>query len=194
MKMVCLIRSFFFFTIIAFKVFIVCTGDQIRRGCVSDLPETEVSQCFVQDQQFCKTCMGNDCNSKVKPQTCYNCRSTNDENCTNNVTAIQPTECRRYHDQCITIVEKNVVVRDCLRNIFNDDKYCSSNPTLCNICNEDDCNSTPLVEDKYCYACNSDNDPNCRANLNDTMITKCPISANNVGCYHFADNSGNFCS
>lgn len=165
----------------------------IRRGCASELNETDVVTCHIANQRYCKLCSGNDCNRKAEPQSCYRCNSATDANCGSNVTGLMTTECDKYVDQCITLIDSlnnDAIVRDCLRNVFKDDTFCRNNPSLCNACEEDNCNSLPLVDNQTCYTCDSTEDPNCHGNLTDSLVTKCTLSANNLGCYHFFNETG----
>lgn len=168
-------------------------GELIRRGCASELNDSDVVMCHIEDQNYCKLCSGNDCNRKPETQSCYVCNSNNTPKCMANLTALMTTECTNYVDQCITLIDSlnnDAIVRDCLRNVFKDDTFCRNNPSLCNACEHDNCNSQPLVNNQTCYTCDSTNDPNCHKNLNDSMITKCTLSVNNLGCYHSINETG----
>lgn len=165
----------------------------IRRGCASELNATEVVMCHMDEQRFCKLCMGNDCNQKPAPQTCYICSSANDSNCVGNANASMAAECLNYVDECITLIDSmdnDAVVRNCLRNVYMDDTFCRNNPSMCSTCEGDNCNSQPVIDNQTCYTCDSALDPNCHSNLGNDMITKCSLSANNLGCYHSIDESG----
>lgn len=169
-------------------------GESIRRGCASELNASDVVTCHIQDQRYCKLCSGNDCNRKAESQTCYVCSSIDDTKCAANVTALMQTECPNYVDQCITLIDSlnnDAIVRNCLRNVFTDDTFCRNNPSLCEACENDNCNSQLLVTNQTCYKCDSITDSNCwKGNLNDTMIAKCTLSVNNLGCYHSINESG----
>lgn len=168
-------------------------GESIRRGCASELNETDVVTCHIANQRYCKLCSGNDCNRKAEPQSCYRCNSAIDANCVSNVTGFMTAECDKYVDQCIILIDSlnnDAIVRDCLRNVFKDDTFCRNNPSLCNACEEDNCNSLPLVDNQTCYTCDSTEDPNCHGNLTDSLVTNCTLSANNLGCYHFFNETG----
>lgn len=142
--------------------------------------------CYIEGETSCKLCFHDDCNSKVDATQCYNCNSYDDENCIHlNVSSHH--QCKDYYDKCFTVVENDQVIRGCLKEHPKAQDICSGQPSLCHTCDGDNCNSDAVREDIRCYECDSVIDPNCRNALNDTMLTICPLSVNNTGCYHYDD-------
>lgn len=145
-----------------------------------------------QEQQFCKTCTGPYCNKQIEFQKCRVCNSADNINCIRSPESFEERTCRKYIDECFTHVENNVVIRGCVSNmnpipIQND---CNANNEYCEKCSSGfNCNNK-IIDGEFCLTCNSENDPNCRENLNNTMRTQCPLSVNQRGCYRY-DDGGN---
>lgn len=160
-------------------------GQHVKRGCLDDLNRNETELCYIEDESSCKLCYHDDCN-KVDVARCYSCDSYDNEDCVQNLN-VSSHQCKDYNDKCFTLVEYDQVIRGCLKEHPEVQNICSEQPSLCNTCDGDDCNSEVVREDIYCYDCDSVTDSNCRDALNDTMLTICPLSVNNVGCYHYDD-------
>lgn len=140
--------------------------------------------------EFCKTCLGNDCNAKVSFQNCRACNSTTNVNCIRSPGSFASTQCRNYLDECYVHVENDVVTRGCLQNSPRpvQDECEKSNTDMCTSCsNGSNCNNR-IVDGEFCLTCDSENDINCRGNLNFTMRTQCPLSVTPRGCYRFDDS------
>lgn len=40
------------------------------------------------------------------------------------------------------------------------------------------------LDAKFCYVCDSADDPNCESRLNSSMLERCPTSELDLGCFH----------
>ncbi|XP_037051310.1 proprotein convertase subtilisin/kexin type 5-like isoform X1 [Bradysia coprophila] len=160
-------------------------GDIIKRGCLSHLISEEISYCRNQGQ-FCKTCIGDDCNAKIDFQQCRVCNSTNGVECIRSATTVATRTCRNYLDECFVHVQNNITSRGCLQenpNLTNDCR----NGDICESCDyRGNCNDK-IVNGEFCITCDSSRDPNCVDNLNHTMRTQCSLTVAGMGCYLFDD-------
>lgn len=140
-------------------------------------------------EENCKICEGLNCNKKIKPQQCKQCNSETDRRCINSPRKAPTIECPSYVDHCLTFVHTNgTIIRDCKQNLHSTDDYCTEFPWLCVACEHDDCNTKALSND-LCYECDSKLNPNCRNNLDHSMLVNCPFSKHR-GCYHFINSTG----
>lgn len=131
--------------------------------------------------------------SLTNNQECIVCSSEIDSNCIDLHQKPMTSVCiNSNNDQqknaCFTHVNRNgTVTRGCL---FDEQKFeneCKNGKDDdCTICQRDNCNNRP-IETTTCYTCSSENDPNCRENLNNSMRTTCALSVENFGCYRFDD-------
>ncbi|KAJ6648787.1 hypothetical protein Bhyg_04018 [Pseudolycoriella hygida] len=160
-------------------------GEIIKRGCLSDIHPDEVTMCR-QEGQFCKTCMGNDCNTKPAFQECKVCNSSQNVDCIRSTHYINSVTCRDYLDECFVHVQGNITTRGCLKQTPSLTTECQ-NRDICQVCDDrDDCNDK-IVDGEFCITCDSQVDPNCRNNLNVTMRTQCSLSVEPMGCYLYDD-------
>lgn len=142
------------------------------------------------ENEVCKTCAGKDCNAKVHFQSCHICTSASSLNCIVNVNATATQTCRNYLDECFVHVVNNAVIRGCILENTQLTDDCKD-PTKCEVCSDKaNCNSNIVAADDFCYTCDSEKDSNCTANLNDSMLTQCPFSVSQMGCYRY-DDGGN---
>lgn len=168
-------------------------GEQQVRGCVANLISEEEEMCK-ENGQFCKTCVGNDCNAKVSFTSCKTCNSAvHGLACIRSATGAPSVTCRDYLDECVSHVFDDVVTRGCLAEInvtrVQDDCAGTANSDFCHKCsNTRDCN-TGIVDGEFCITCDSDTDPNCLANTNHTMRVQCPLGVEQRGCYRFDDGA-----
>lgn len=170
-------------------------GGAVKRGCVADLVADERQMCDAQGAS-CKTCLGNDCNQKTRFQSCRTCSSAQSDNCIRSPQAFAAQQCRHYDDQCVTHVRNNTVTRGCLRQVTDElarDECAGPGDTEhCTRCERSDgaaCNAA-VVDGEFCLTCDSATDPNCRSNLNHTMRTQCPLSAQPRGCFRLDGADG----
>lgn len=165
--------------------------DSVRRGCLSDVHAEEREMCR-RHSENCKTCFGDDCNTRISFQKCHVCNSTASVDCIRNPRSFPVVTCRDYLDECFTHVNHDVVERGCLREaaISNDalTQECE-NRDLCEKCvDEAQCNSR-IVDGEFCITCDSDDDPDCRDKVSYGMRTQCPLAVRPLGCYRLADDA-----
>lgn len=166
-------------------------GGIVKRGCLSDLITYEVAMCR-QEGQFCKTCVGNDCNRQLQFQRCLSCDSMTNDNCLSRIEEVPSTLCRNYLDTCITHFENDRAIRGCSSQRNDLQLSCANNTSLCKTCDTGiNCN-TELIEEELCVFCDSELDPNCRTNPDISMAKQCGanLTLNKNGCYMY-DDSGN---
>lgn len=162
-------------------------GDIIKRGCLNDITSNEIKMCRREDE-FCKTCIGNDCNVKPSFQNCRVCSSETDTLCIRSPGSVSTKLCKNYLDECFVRVKNDVIQRGCLAD-FNDEikDDCKNNDDICEKCSDKmNCNNK-VVDGEFCITCNTENDQNCRSNLNISMHTQCKLSVKPLGCYRWND-------
>lgn len=159
-------------------------GTEARRGCVADLePLAAVAEACTSQSDTCKTCVGNDCNSRETFQRCRVCNSTQNANCIRSPGSFLSQQCRFYDDECYTHAIGNVVTRGCRRQapapVLTD---CAQRPDLCERCSGPLCNQK-TVDGEFCLECDQKLDANCATNGNYTMRKQCPLAVHQRGCY-----------
>lgn len=158
------------------------------RGCLSSLLTYEVNDCR-REAQFCKTCIGNNCNAKVDFETCRVCNSATNVNCIRSPSSVPSVTCRNYLDNCFVNVQNNIVTRGCVLEQSNtvQQECLRTNSDLCESCTgTSNCNNE-IVDGEFCIDCDSQVDPNCRTSLNHTMRVQCNLAVRQLGCYLFDD-------
>lgn len=164
-------------------------GDLVKRGCLSDIRPDERQMCRQQGDN-CKTCLGNDCNSKIAFQQCHVCNSTESVNCIRNPDLFPAITCRNYVDNCFTHVRNDKVVRGCVSQsksqVIEDDCGVKANTDYCEKCKDGKCNDR-TVDGEFCLTCDSTVDKNCNRNVSTEMRTQCPLAVRPMGCYRFED-------
>lgn len=160
----------------------------IKRGCLSSLIPYEVAECR-REGEFCKTCIGNNCNIKEDYETCRVCNSTSNVNCIRSPGSVSSVTCQNYLDTCFVHVENNIVTRGCLLEqptpVQTECRL--SNSDLCETCTgTNNCNNR-VIDSEFCMECDSKEDPNCRTSLNHTMRVQCNLAVRQLGCYLFDD-------
>lgn len=162
----------------------------VKKGCMSDLSPHQIKE-LKKDSEFL-WCMGDNCNSEVKPLSCLACQSNiyskNTAHCLSDLSSVQKKSCSQYNDKCYTHVSQWNVKRGCLseasENIHSD---CMSKTGQCELCDSPDgCN-----EDKYeyevCYAIQYNR--NTSIDLSPKYSKRCNLKAIHEGCYHFEDQA-----
>lgn len=141
-----------------------------------------------QQGQFCKTCVGNDCNRQLRFQQCLSCDSATNADCFSPNENVSSSVCRNYIDTCITHYDNNRAVRGCSTQRSDLQLSCSNNTSLCNTCETNNCNNEH-IENEYCINCDSEVDANCNT-PNSTMAQQCgtDMKLNKMGCYRFDDS------
>lgn len=140
------------------------------------------------EEQFCKTCIGNDCNIKVDVQQCILCSSDNLSECIRSPHLLPLKRCRKYTDECIVHVTNDTVIRGCLSDFDSDqiENNCKDKD-ICKKCsNTNGCNNE-IVDGEFCIHCNSESDLNCKNNVNVTMHQQCKLAVQKLGCYLYND-------
>lgn len=165
----------------------------VKRGCIKHISRQEIEICR-QEGEKCKTCIGNDCNSKILFQKCRVCNSINTVNCIRYPKAVPSIICKSYIDECIVHVDGDIVTRGCLQEISQnttvDYQGDCANPDLCERCsNNADCNDQK-IDGEFCYVCDSTHNRKCKQNISVDMRKQCPLAARRVGCFRFEDNGG----
>lgn len=159
----------------------------IQRGCMSELDEDDHEFCLNKGSK-CKTCIGNDCNLKIKFQSCHSCDSTVDgEKCVSSSRDTNTKLCSNYLADCFINVENNIVTRGCLGEDMPEE-----NCTLgkCKTCKHlADCNSQNIVPE-MCISCDSKMDSWCHMNATHFANKTCPLSVGLEGCYHYINADG----
>lgn len=160
----------------------------MKRGCISDIIVAEQEMCRG-NRDFCKTCMGNDCNRELNYRTCYACNSLTDANCITPNASTPKKICQNYFDQCLTHIEGDNVIRGCADEHVGLVTGCAENEK-CELCAEGEYCNAKNVAQEHCYTCDSEVDANCREQLNPAMSTPCNeegLSLTRQGCYRFDD-------
>lgn len=142
------------------------------------------------NDEKCTSCNSINCNghslrSKFSLKKCLNCDSKNDPKCVNDLSPKLSKECKKDDDQCFIHIEKFNIKRGCLSDQSADfEDICKKDAKKCSLCNENDCNSNPIVLET-CIDCNSANDDKCQPNLNPYKGKICSTlkSNNSLGCY-----------
>lgn len=163
-------------------------GSIVKRGCLSDLISYEISMCR-QQGQFCKTCVGNDCNRQLEFQRCLSCDSMTNADCLLPNELIPTTVCRNYREPCITHFENTRVIRGCSSQ-HGDLQLACANDTSCNLCDTGTNCNNERIEDEFCITCDSEVNADCRTLPNRGMAKQCGAQSklNKYGCYRFDDS------
>lgn len=162
------------------------TGDIIKRGCLADIDPYEKKMCR-NEGEFCKTCIGNDCNIKTNYQKCRVCWSNDTLSCIRTPGSVPTKMCDNYLDECFTHVTNDIVIRGCSSDANQEITTDCANKDICEKCsNGENCNNK-IVDGEFCYTCDSENDPHCHENVNISMRTQCKLGVDKLGCYLFYD-------
>lgn len=161
-------------------------GRVVKRDCMTRLLPDERAYCR-EETDLCKTCNGNNCNSKPTFQSCFECQSINSDDCERAPNRTKSELCKNYNDECfirVTPDDAGTVVRGCLSKTQS-----CGNEFECMTCSiETLCNGKP-IEDEFCISCDSRENPDCRHKASFAMQKKCPMFARQVGCYHHEEES-----
>lgn len=154
--------------------------------------------------QQCTQCDSVGCNREIpnfvpNPLSCVKCDSNTDSNCIDLQPSTNAIQCggatgeivSGHTDSCFTYVSDSRVQRGCLSEFEELKEDCATNPEKCSLCPNNNCNRDS-IEPEHCYECDSETDPNCRANLNSSMEVACPFSVTKMGCYRFDDGGEYF--
>lgn len=173
---------------ILIQFIVLHTGEIIKRGCLSSIWPEEVIECR-REAEFCKTCIGNNCNAKVDFETCRVCDSSTNANCIRSPGSVPAVTCEDYLDSCFVHVENNVVTRGCLleQATVIQTECARTSSDICETCTETSNCNNKIIDGEFCMECDSQVDPNCRSNLTFTLRVQCNLAVRQVGCYLFDD-------
>lgn len=168
-------------------------AEQIKRGCMSQLPKSELRKCRGNVGGLCKFCFGENCNRRNSFTKCFNCNSMSDPHCISNNGSIEIKVCRSYKDDCFTFTRGYTVKRGCVNEMPEGFlKECNEEKEKCEKClsvDDDICNKRSLNDDT-CFECDSDIDPRCRDQPEHFREKICSIgSTDSLGC--FLNRNGN---
>lgn len=78
-----------------------------------------------------------------------------------------------------------MISRGCIKDLEqNDLEKCQNKVEWSSLCLENGCNDQIVKTDRYCYECDSETDPNCAGQINNSMLKRCPNSEQDLGCFH----------
>lgn len=162
-----------------FFFFWYSSGDIVKRGCLDELRSEEIQLCR-REQNECKTCDGNNCNLKVRFQSCHTCNSESNLNCLNLKEPLPTTVCRSYTDECKTVALIG----------GRTERGCASQLTVVGesmTCVDDNCNSNIFPANRIsCHQCSG---PQCSGDLSssNTFVDLCRNFDVNDRCFSFVD-------
>lgn len=146
----------------------------VERGCFVHYDQTFCRA----NSDWCKTCIGTDCNSKSSYLRCLSCESGSFDNCFYRPNEVSTELCRNYNDRCLIQTQNGLVRRGCV-----DEHYKCIDNYDCHLCsNSSMCNNIPLPIE-YCIRCNSNENPLCHP-LQNMSQKQCNPSIYLHGCYH----------
>ncbi|XP_053668178.1 proprotein convertase subtilisin/kexin type 5-like [Anopheles marshallii] len=156
--------------------------DDLERGCSSD------STAICEGNNRCLSCDSDGCN--VESETylnnvakCFRCTSNNGDNMDCDEVYLAAEECDQLEDSCFTRVQGDVLERNCLSTLAEEDQQKCRNEedTSCYSCSGHDCNQYPRLR---CYRCSSVLDPRCATlEENELSSTFCNSFLPDDRCY-----------
>lgn len=161
-------------------------GDIIKRGCLADIDPYEKIMCRGEGE-FCKTCIGNDCNIKNNYQKCRVCSSNDTVSCIRSPGSVPTKICKSYLDECFVHVANDVIVRGCLSDAKEQVATDCLDNDICEKCSSGENCNNKIVDGEFCFTCDSENDTNCKENVDISMRTQCKLGVEKLGCYLFYD-------
>lgn len=143
--------------------FLYCFG----LGCTSELPKSQKNQCERNNNE-CKICTADKCNSKSMFEQCFHCDSTRDVSCADGPGELYSKICTAYDDQCYTHIDDFNITRGCLKELNYQirSKCRNNNQRKCTTCKTEKgfgCNNKK-IKMEFCAQCNSKNNESCRDN------------------------------
>ncbi|XP_050079841.1 proprotein convertase subtilisin/kexin type 5-like [Anopheles maculipalpis] len=133
--------------------------NDLERGCSSE------SAAICDGNNRCLSCESDGCN--VESETylndvakCFRCSSNNGDNTVCDEVHLGAEECDQLEDSCFSRVEGDILERNCLLTLAEDDQQKCRNveDTSCYSCTGHGCNQYPRIK---CYRCSSLLDPRC---------------------------------
>lgn len=75
--------------------------------------------------------------------------------------------------------------RGCIKDLEQIDYDSAQNGVQeSSLCLENGCNDQFVKNDRMCYECDSNTDPKCISQMDSSMLTSCPDSEVDLGCFH----------
>lgn len=166
----------------------------VTRGCVFNLSPEERVQCTDKENNVCKPCIGNACNSKVQFQRCVECNSETDGvDCQIKPNSMPDKICNDYMANCFTHIGNGIVSRGCADDSIV--SYASNDMENYSLCETDKCNALP-IKNEVCISCDSNMDENCVFDSNSSwqehlqrMTKECLPILSEKSCYHFVETA-----
>uniref|UniRef100_A0A1A9X3I3 DUF753 domain-containing protein n=1 Tax=Glossina brevipalpis TaxID=37001 RepID=A0A1A9X3I3_9MUSC len=163
--------------------------DMSQMGCRSQFENDTILELIKQKKML--LCDGKNCNNPETlptPSICSVCSSESNALCAINPNLIVNTErCSSLpYTECYTrISNSGHTERGCLASLDNDifyDCLMEGNSALCEICQDDKCNSIDIfpADRRKCHQCDSSTDPLCATSPNSNKV--CPIYKVNDLC------------
>lgn len=148
-----------------------------------------------------------------KKISCFKCNPTENDDCDKIAENSTATECAGtalgYKNECYIYQKDKRTFRGCLYDAKSESeeifRECRNQYSAnCYTCDQDSCNNNSVLYDdldvnflkleneenlntksRLCYECDSrNNDTKCARDLDESMITKCPNSEDDLGCFH----------
>lgn len=150
------------------------------RGCVGDLPLSNATECL-NNSDICKTCQGNNCNTRIKFQECYDCNSQNDPKCAKDPKSTSITQlCKHYNSKCATGIDNGNTHRKCIP-----ESVVSSNEF--ETCAGINCNDEIYPKNRlYCYQCDREADCDLNPSQRYFKPEPCEFYSNIDQCFTYA--------
>lgn len=136
----------------------------------------------------CKVCTESKCNSRASFIKCFNCNSTEDQQCVENPQLGNSKVCEYYYDECFTHIGDYSVSRGCIGD--KDKQFitrCRTDRDKCDVCDtldENGCNNQTITLET-CVECDSVKDSRCHEEpeIFTNKICSRLQSVDRPGCY-----------
>lgn len=153
------------------------------RTCLDDKEEEDRRKCVDNKDSYCKSCVGDYCNSESLPEqrlSCFMC----EEDCT------EPTssKCPKFlsDDACFTQFneENTLVAMGCLSSLNGQKLEQLLSTKTFGVCSLDNCNDPDkLPKAQLCAVCNSNEDVDCAVNPNEISQVKSCTKMPQTACF-----------
>lgn len=151
--------------------------NNFKRGCISDLNESEAKNC-IEHGPTCKSCDGDNCNLNITFQSCHICNSSYDGGKCAISEELETKFCKNFLAECFIFVENDTVSRGCFAEDLPEEECFLDNCKLCQ--HSTDCNNKK-IENEVCIGYDSRTDK--------VYEEVCPLSIEPEGCYHVIDKA-----
>lgn len=159
-------------------------NDEVKRGCISEIDDTDFRKMCESNSDQCKKCIGNECNSRqMEFQRCF----VNDHSNPQRTDAImlESKICTNYMDECYTHVANDIVRRGCMSDVVDgvDVQSDCKDSDICEKCSEtNNCNNKE-IQTEFCSVCNSESQKLCKGAPQPSWRERCSLSIKPFGCY-----------